>query len=118
MKKEFTLHALLISTLIILFASCGTNRKTNVEVIKEFILAREIKDSATYMAIVSPDMKVWYEEKKGAGNKWNPNSAWAKWDEYFKPIKTYGEFVTDSNAVSVVVTETNNFFKLELFCRN
>jgi hypothetical protein len=97
---------------IILFASCVNDSPSNIEVVKNFLDAREKKDSVQYMAMVSPHMKVWYEEKKGEGRKWNPNSAWAKWDEHFKPVKTYGEFRADSNAVSVIITETNNFFKL------
>jgi hypothetical protein len=109
MKMKFFIYVALCT---IVFASCNSDKKSNAEIVKEFLDAREKKDSARYMSLVSPDMRVWYEEKKGEGNKWNPNSAWAKWDDYFKPVKTYGEFKEDSNAVFVVVTETNNFFKL------
>ncbi|MDX1910559.1 MAG: SUMF1/EgtB/PvdO family nonheme iron enzyme [Saprospiraceae bacterium] len=83
-----------------------------VPLVKDFLAARERKDEAAYRKMVSPDMRIWYEEKKGAGRPWNPHSPWARWDEYFNGKKTYGEFWQDSNAVSVTVTETNDFFTL------
>ncbi|MCW5911539.1 MAG: hypothetical protein KIT62_10715 [Cyclobacteriaceae bacterium] len=64
------------------------------------------------MQYVAPGMRIWYTEKSGEGQKWNPNSAWTKWDEYFKSEKSYGEFSTDSNSVSVIVMETNELFRL------
>jgi hypothetical protein len=83
-----------------------------IAIVKEFLAAREKKDKEAYMKLVSLDMRVWYEEKKGDGNPWSPEGAWSKWDEYFNAQKEYGVFKQDSNAVSVVVTETNDFYKL------
>jgi len=37
---------------------------------------------------------------------------WSHWDKFFKSSKEYGTFSQDSNAVSVVVIETNDFYKL------
>jgi hypothetical protein len=109
MKSQHLLSSFLIA---VMFTACSTGSKANIEIIKAFLNAREKKDSTRYMALVSPHMRVWYEEKKGEGTKWSPRSTWAKWDDYFKPVKTYREFKQDSNAVSVIIVETNNFFKL------
>lgn len=84
----------------------------HIQTVKDFIAARQRKDEAAYLKMVSPKMRIWYEEKKGEGRPWNPKSAWTAWDEFFNGQKTYGEFREDSNAVTVIVTETNDFFAL------
>ncbi|MFN0174424.1 MAG: YybH family protein [Saprospiraceae bacterium] len=85
---------------------------SRIKTVKDFIAARQRKDETAYLKMLSPKMRVWYEEKKGEGQPWNPKSAWAIWDDFFNGQKTYGEFREDSNAVIVVVTETNDFFTL------
>ncbi len=87
-------------------------RASSIELVKQFVEARQRKDEAAYMKLVAPDMRIWYEEKKGEGLLWNPKSAWANWDDYFHGTKTFGEFRQDSNAVTVTITETNDFFAL------
>jgi hypothetical protein len=104
------------STLFIIFcclqmAACQS-QLSGIETVRQFLDARQRKDEAAYLKWVAPDMRIWYEEKRGAGNPWNPKSAWANWDDFFRGTKTFGTFRQDSNAVTVVVTETNDFFTL------
>ncbi|MBK9013693.1 MAG: hypothetical protein IPM82_06175 [Saprospiraceae bacterium] len=109
-----------LSCFILLKIGCGqpsANEEkyqgvNHLAVIKQFLEARKLKDKDTYMRMVAPGMKVWYEEKKGKGKDWNPESAWTKWDEFFNAEKRYSVFTQDSNAVTVIVYEINDFYKL------
>ncbi len=98
--------ALLALTII----SCSHH--SDIELVKEFVQARKDKDSIRYMKMVSPGMRVWYEERKGEGTPWKPTGIWSGWDDYFHSQNVYGEYKQDSNAVTAIVGETNDFYKL------
>lgn len=93
-------------------AACQSSGSAGIETVQRFVQARQAKDEATYLQLVAPDMRIWYETKTGAGSPWNPKSAWANWDDFFRGTKSFGPFRQDSNSVTVTVTETNDFFAL------
>jgi hypothetical protein len=110
LKKHLIILLLLLVPLIY---SCNAwDKKDRIAIVKRFLEAEERNDSAACRNMVSPEMRVWYEEIKGEGEKWSPTSAWDVWDAFFHSVITYGKFTEDSNSVTVLIQETNDFYKL------
>jgi hypothetical protein len=64
--------------------------------------------------LLSPDARVWFEEKKGEGDPLTPGGAgrWAHWDSYFHSSSTASDWEERDGAVTAIIHETNDFYEL------
>ena len=98
--------------LILVFCTCTTNRL--VKQVQTYHAAHERHDLQTEAAILSPDARMWFEERKGDGEPLRPtgDGRYAHWDAFFHSQSTLTDWKVEGNAVSAIAHETNDFYRL------
>jgi hypothetical protein len=98
--------------LALLCCACTTNRL--VRQVRTYHAAHERRDLATEARLLAPDARMWFEERKGAGEPLRPggDGRYAHWDAFFRSKSTLTDWKVEGNAVSAIAHETNDFYRL------
>jgi hypothetical protein len=106
----------IVLTIIYAQANSEPQSDTNANVIQrvqEFNAARMRKDYDTARNYLSPDARVWYERREGAGEPWTvKGGTWAHWDGYFNGKTEYSDWKADGLIVTATANETNDYYRL------
>jgi len=94
------------------FVACASESPLTEKVQKFQALCREHRlDAAAPMLSAHP--RVWYEERSGEGEAWEPSSdRWGEWDDHFRSRSEYRDWKEEGRSVSVTAWETNDFYLL------
>ncbi len=79
---------------------------------KEYRALKDSGQDTAAFAYLSSDCHIWYEKIEGEGIKADIGGPWSHWDNYFRGTRQYESWTVDSNAVTVSMMETNDFYKL------
>lgn len=122
MKIQRWLLALCLCASVILSAEAIPPNQKGVEaqshpLVKKVLAyqkARKQGDKSAAAEFYSRDSRIWFEKKEGPGRLRNEqgDGPWSKWDEFFNAQSTYKDYSVEGNTVSLVATETNDFYRL------
>ena len=80
--------------------------------VQEFLAARKRGDEAAAGALMAPDARIWWEEKKGPGEPWTLGGKWSGWDAYFHSKSEYSDWREGRDSVTASGVEMNDFYRL------
>ncbi len=80
--------------------------------VKALLEARKRGDEAAARALMSPDARIWWEKREGAGQPWGLVSKWSGWDAYFHSQNDYSDFRETGDTVAASGVEMNDFYRL------
>lgn len=85
----------------------------HVRTIDAYRAAKKRGDLASAAGYLIDDARVWFGKKEGPGKPLRPHGGpYAQWDAEFRSTSTRDEIRVRGNAVSYVVTEINDFYRL------
>lgn len=98
--------------LLLMTCACATNRQ--IRQVQAYRAANARHDIEAQTALLAPDARMWYEERKGDGEPLRPGGGgrYAHWDAFFHSTSTLTDWKVEGNAVSTIVHETNDFYGL------
>jgi imidazolonepropionase-like amidohydrolase len=80
--------------------------------VQALLAARKAGDEAAARALMSPEPRIWFEQRSGAGEPWGLVSKWSHWDAYFHSKTDYSGFREAGDAVTADGVEINDFYRL------
>ncbi|MCI0329946.1 MAG: DUF5050 domain-containing protein [candidate division Zixibacteria bacterium] len=90
----------------------GTDEYKQLMVVREFAQARAGGDNIRALSYLADTCRIWFEKKEGPGRPWKMDGPWAHWDEFFHSKQTYRDWKSEGNAVSAIIDETNDYYRL------
>ncbi|HKO55478.1 MAG TPA: hypothetical protein VJ276_06330 [Thermoanaerobaculia bacterium] len=96
---------------VLILASCVS--QTGQQVVESYRAARDRGDDAAAQRWLAPDARIWFEKKEGPGEPYGrPGSRYEHWDRYFHSRSTMTDWQSHDGALSALVHETNDFYRL------
>lgn len=86
-----------------------------VATVEAFREARAGGDTEAAGALMAPDARFWFGAREGPGRPWDLETGgpWAAWDEHFRGhSEPDGPWVVEGDAVSAVMVEQNDYYRL------
>ena len=83
--------------------------------VEAFRNARARGDTEAAGALLAPDARLWFGAREGPGRPWDLETGgpWAAWDEHFRGrSEPDGPWVVEGDAVSAVMVEHNDYYRL------
>ena len=76
--------------------------------------ARKAHDTQRIAGYLAEESRIWFDKKEGPGElrKASGDGPWAEWDREMKSSSTTHEYTVNGNELVIVVSETNDYFKL------
>jgi hypothetical protein len=97
---------------LLLAYAFATDRE--IRQVQAYRAANARHDLPAHTALLAPDARMWYEERKGDGEplRTGGGGRYAHWDAFFHSKSTLNDWKVEGNAVSAIVHETNDFYRL------
>ena len=108
-------RALTLGAAALVLASCAsTARDPRKDTVLAYRHARESGDHQSARAMLVDDPRVWFDTREGAGAPLNleGKGPWRAWDEHFRSQGMDIRWSSGPDFVSVVRSETNDYFRL------
>lgn len=85
-----------------------------VEIVKKYQSARKSDAPEKADVYLADDSRIWFGKKEGAGKKRKAGRGpWFEWDRFFNSRGTpVGDYEVNGREVSVVMMETNDYYRL------
>jgi imidazolonepropionase-like amidohydrolase/heat shock protein HslJ len=80
--------------------------------VQALLAARKRGDEAAARALMAPDARIWFDERKGPGEPWGLVSRWSGWDSYFHSTSEYSDWREGRDSVTAFGVERNDFYRL------
>ena len=76
--------------------------------------ARKAKDTQRIASYLAEESRIWFDKKEGPGELRKPSGdgPWTEWDREMKSTSKTHEYEVIGNELVIVVSETNDYFKL------
>jgi imidazolonepropionase-like amidohydrolase len=83
-----------------------------IAAVKAFVAAKERGDRAAAQALLAPDARSWFDERKGDGDPYGLDGRWSGWDAFFRTKNTYSDWTQGRDSVTASGEEMNDFYRL------
>jgi hypothetical protein len=85
-----------------------------VKIVKAYRAAKKSENPDSASVYLSEDSRIWFGKKEGPGKKRKlGHGPWHEWDRFFNAKgKPVGSYEVNGREVSVVMEETNDYFRL------
>jgi hypothetical protein len=98
--------------ILLILAGCATTDPVaRVQAYRDAHVRGDVDAESRFLA---PDARMWYETREGDGEPLvaGRSGRYAHWDDYFHSSSTLTDWTVDGDAVTAVVHEINDFYRL------